>query len=201
MDTIRQVVAILLVVGLPPAVSYWFLVHPLVGLWRRIGPRWAYGVIVTAWALQAGFLFVMRGALLGRDRGARGPLIAVGLVLYLASIALTVLCKRQLRASVLSGVPEVSAAAGPGRLLQEGVFAVIRHPRYASVILGTTGLAMVVNYSGVYAVVGISLVALWPVIVLEERELGHRFGTAYEEYRRRTPALLPRRFPRTAPKP
>jgi protein-S-isoprenylcysteine O-methyltransferase Ste14 len=192
MDTARRVLAILLIVGTPPAITFWLLVHPLADFWRRLGPRLAYALLAAAGIVLAGLLFLLRDRLLGRDLGTSVPLIAVGTALYAGSMWLSVLCRRQLRTSVFAGGPELSPRAYPGRLLQEGVYALIRHPRYASVIIGTSGVALAANHAGAYLVLGISLLLLWPVILLEERELAARFGPEYEVYRRRTPALLPR---------
>ncbi|MGH9579834.1 MAG: methyltransferase family protein [Terriglobales bacterium] len=55
----------------------------------------------------------------------------------------------------------------------------------------TAGSGLVVCYA-------LSLFAIatgWVMIVLEERELERRFGDAYREYKRRTPALVPRIAP------
>ena len=71
----------------------------------------------------------------------------------------------------------------------------IRHPRYLSVIIGTAGFAMFVNYVGGYFVVLASIPALYLVVIFEERELVLRFGAAYEQYRSRVPAFFPS-FPR-----
>ena len=35
MDQVRYVVAVLLVVFTPPAMLFWFVVHPFTGFWRR----------------------------------------------------------------------------------------------------------------------------------------------------------------------
>jgi len=192
METARRIVAVLLVVAMPPAVTFWLLVHPLASVWRRLAPGLAYTALGVWWTTQIGLLVLVRDTLVGRDLGTRWPLIAGGALLYAGSIWLEVLCRRQLRASAFVGVPEIVRTAYPGRMLHEGVYAVIRHPRYASVVLGTLGIALAVNYLGAYVVLGISLLLLWSVIVLEERELVARFGAEYEAYRRRTPALLPR---------
>src|SRR3990172_2057026 len=45
MDTVRRILGVLLIVGLPPAVLYWLMVHPFVGFWRRVGPRVTYTVV------------------------------------------------------------------------------------------------------------------------------------------------------------
>jgi protein-S-isoprenylcysteine O-methyltransferase Ste14 len=192
METTRRVFAILLVVGVPPAVTFWLLAHPLAAFWRRLGAGWAYTLLAGAWLPQAGLLFFFRNSLVGRDLGTSWPLIVIGALLYVGSIWLSVLCRRHLRLNAFVGGPELSPRAYPGRLLQDGPYARIRHPRYASVIVGTSGFALAANHAGAYVVVGISLLLLWPVILLEERELAARFGPEYEAYRRRTPALLPR---------
>ncbi len=192
MDTARRIAAILLVVTVPPAVAYWLVAHPLAALWRRLGNGWTIAALAVAWIAMAVPLFFLRGSLLGRDLGTSWPLILVGALLYGGAAWLSMLSKRQLRMRILAGVPELSSRAYPGRLLQDGAYRVIRHPRYASVILGTMGFALAANYAGAYVVVALSLLLLWPVILLEERELSARFGPEYDAYRQRTPALLPR---------
>lgn len=167
------------------------MVHAFVRVWRRVGPWVTYIVVAVFFAGMCAALFHWRGYLLGRDLGTLWGLIGGGVVLYLASAWLSLLARKQLDLRTFAGLPEVSAAH-PGRLLTEGVYGVIRHPRYASVVLGVTGFAMAVNFLGVYLVVLGSLLVLVPVTVLEERELGRRFGEEYHAYRRRVPALIPR---------
>jgi len=191
MDTVRRILGVLLIVGLPPAVLYWLIVHPFVGFWRRVGPRVTYSVVAILFAGMCLALFTGRGYLLGRDLGTRWGLIGMGVVWYLASAWVSLLARKQLDLRTFAGLPEVSPAH-PGRLLTEGVYGVIRHPRYVSVVLGVTGLALAVNFLGVYLVVLGSMLALIPVTVLEGRELARRFGKEYQAYRRRVPAWIPR---------
>jgi protein-S-isoprenylcysteine O-methyltransferase Ste14 len=196
MDTARRVIGILLVVGMPPAIAFWLVIHPFARWWRRVDVRVTYALLAV---LMTGFgvlLFAFRGPLRGRDLDTNWWLVCIGGVLYLASVAVSLLCRTQLSMKTFAGVPEVSRAAFPGQLLQDGIYGVIRHPRYLSVILGTVGLALIVNYLGAYIVVVVSLIGLWPLIILEERELISRFGPAYTAYRSRLPALVPR-FRRT----
>jgi len=79
-----------------------------------------------------------------------------------------------------------------GKLLREGVYGVVRHPRYLSAGIGMIANALIVNYLGVYVL----LIAVVPpgylMLVLEERELLGRFGDAYREYQRDVPRLIPR---------
>jgi protein-S-isoprenylcysteine O-methyltransferase Ste14 len=192
MDTARRVIGILLVVGMPPAIAFWLVIHPFARWWRRVDVRVTYALLAVLMTGLGVLLFAVREPLLGRDLGTNWLLVGIGGVLYLMSIAASALCRRHLNLKMFAGVPEVSGADYPGRLLQEGIYGVIRHPRYLSVILGTIGLALIVDYLGVYVVVVVSLIGLWPLIVLEERELASRFGQAYTAYRSRLPALVPR---------
>jgi protein-S-isoprenylcysteine O-methyltransferase Ste14 len=190
MDTALRVLGILLIVTMPPAVIHWLIVHPLVAIWRRVPPWVTYGVLVLLLIGSGGAALAWPHRLLGRDFGTRWPLLALGLALYAASVWVSLLARRQLDFRTLAGIPEVTAR--PGRLLTEGAYG-IRHPRYASVILGWIGCALMVNYLGVYLITLASLLMLIPVIAFEDRELAARFGSDYLAYRRRVPALLPRR--------
>ncbi len=192
MDTARRVLGILLVVGMPPAIAFWLVVHPFARWWRQLDVRVTYALLIAFMTGLGVLLFAVRESLLGRDLGTNWLLIGIGAVLYLMSVAVSLLCRKQLSLKIFAGVPEVSRADFPGQLLQEGIYGVIRHPRYLSVILGTIGLALIVDYLGAYIVVVVSLIGLWPLIILEERELASRFGPAYTAYRSRLPALMPR---------
>jgi len=68
----------------------------------------------------------------------------------------------------------------------------VRHPRYLEILVGFLGWALFCNYLAAYLVWAFLVVALLILIPMEERELVQRFGPAYEEYRRRVPALIPR---------
>ena len=37
MDTARYIVAVLVCIGLPPAIVHWLIIHPFVGFWRKRG--------------------------------------------------------------------------------------------------------------------------------------------------------------------
>ena len=55
--------------------------------------------------------------------------------------------------------------------------------------------SLIANYAGLYVLTVLSVLALYAIVLLEERELRERFGSAYEEYARSVPRFLPR--PRT----
>jgi protein-S-isoprenylcysteine O-methyltransferase Ste14 len=66
-------------------------------------------------------------------------------------------------------------------LVTDGIYRYVRNPSYLGALLGFAGWALIFRSS-----VGLLLVGLgiWPLLASE-------FGTAYEEYRRRTWRLLP----------
>ncbi|HWP00391.1 MAG TPA: isoprenylcysteine carboxylmethyltransferase family protein [Methylococcus sp.] len=89
-------------------------------------------------------------------------------------------------------MPELAPARYPQRLLTEGPYARIRHPRYVQFMLALLGYALIANYLTVYAVVLVWLAGLYGIVVLEEKELRARFGEEYIEYARRVPRFIPR---------
>lgn len=192
MDQVRYVLGVMLVVGVPPAVLYWFIIHPLAAFWRKMGTTFSY-IVVGAVCGGAGYeLFVFRDAVLGTDLGTNWILFLPGVLLYGASAWISLETRKQLSVRTFAGLPEIGGDGSGGTLLTEGVYGVIRHPRYLSVVIGTAGFALVVNFLGAYLMVAASVPALYCVVLLEERELSQRFGAEYQEYRARVPAIFPR---------
>jgi protein-S-isoprenylcysteine O-methyltransferase Ste14 len=183
-------IAVLLVVSLPPAVLYWYIIHPLARFWRRVGPWVTFPVVIVCCVAFGVALYRSREALLGEWHGYRWPLVAIGLALYALAIWLEIQCRRHLRFSILAGAPEVGR--DPGRLLEEGIYRYSRNPRYLSVIFGVGAWALILNYSGIYVLAVLQIPALYLVILLEERELQTRFGSEFTRYKGKVPRLIPR---------
>jgi len=192
LDGFRYVVGVLAALSLPPSIAYWLVIHPFVGFWRRLGPKPAFAIIWAGFVAGIYGCWLIRGALLGRDLGTNGWLIAPGLLLYLAAARVSREATRHLNLRMLIGLPEVATANRPGKLLSQGIYARIRHPRYAAYLLGALGLALIVNYSGLYLMAILLFPALHLVAVIEERELRHRFGDAWVAYSAAVPRLIPR---------
>jgi protein-S-isoprenylcysteine O-methyltransferase Ste14 len=191
MDTARYVIGVLLVVGLPPGLAWWFVVHPFVTFWRRVGARRTLGVVTVAALAGVAGLFVVRDELLMTDLGTHTPLLAVAAVLLVATVWIATLRRRHLTFRILAGLPELEDGGEPGELLDEGIYARIRHPRYVEVVLASWTYAVFANYLGAYVVAAITIPLLHLIVLLEERELVARFGARYEEYRSRVPRYVP----------
>lgn len=193
LNSIRYWVGILLLVGLPPGLIVWFIIHPLARFWRRLGPGWTYGILAVPVAgLMAG-LIVYRNLLMSRDFGTSYPLFALAAVCVLGAVVIAVKRKKHLTSRILAGIPELSRSGKPGKLLTEGIYSRIRHPRYVEAVLGVLGYAFFANHLGTYVVFVLCIPAIYLIVVLEERELRDRFGSAYDEYSRRVPRFVPRR--------
>ncbi len=85
-------------------------------------------------------------------------------------------------------------------LVVSGPYAWVRHPIYTGLLAGFIGSALARGeWRGALALL-IAWLALWRKYRLEERWMTERFGAAYVDYRRRTPALVPfLRRPGSAP--
>jgi len=191
-DTVRYVIALVLLVTGPGAALFWFPIHPFAAFWRRVGAGWGYLVGFGVYMLSAVVLTVIRRPLLAIEFGTNRIALVSGLLLVVAAAILRRIWHRQLKLRTLFGLPELSPGRHPQPLLTEGAYAHIRHPRYLEVLLAFLGYALVANYLAAYAVVLFLALSFVVLIPMEERELAERYGTAYEEYRRRVPALVPR---------
>lgn len=192
MSRIRYIFAVLTVVGVPPAFAWWFVVHPFIRFWRRVGVRATFVVmtlLMLGWLVG---LFRIRAGLVGADLGTHWGLVGVAVVLVIGSSWIALKRRKYLTVRTLAGVPELQRDGRGGALLTEGPYRLIRHPRYVEVALGTLAYAAFANYAGAWIVALATIPLLHVVVVLEERELAQRFGEEYEEYRARVPRYVPR---------
>jgi protein-S-isoprenylcysteine O-methyltransferase Ste14 len=196
MDTARYVVALILLLGLPPGLLLWFFIHPLASFWRRLGPVWTYTILaVPTFALMAG-VYMAREWLLARDLGTSYPLIVFSVLTWTVVAVIAIKRKKHLSFGILSGLPEVSEKQYPGKLLKEGIYGKVRHPRHVEVILAVLAYALFANYSITYIAFFLTVPVVYLIVVLEERELRRRFGLEYEEYSRQVPRFVPKRWKR-----
>jgi len=140
-----------------------------------------------------GVLYRFRRPLLGADLGTNWILIGIAGVFYAIMMWLEFQYWRHLSIATLIGVTELSQTGNEtGKLLLDGIYARLRHPRYASAGLGVIGNVLVINYLGLYILLlMVILLGSW-LLALEERELVGRFGDAYRQYQREVPQLIPR---------
>ena len=193
MSTARYVIAVLLVISLPPAIVWWYVIHPFVGFWRKIGKPITYTVMTVLFLGSVVGLFAVRDTLVLTDLGTSWIMVGVAAALIIPAIWLAILRAKYLSFGILAGVPELDADGSGGKLLNQGIYAVIRHPRYVEIALGTLAYAAFANYLGGYILALLTIPGIHAVVVMEEKELAERFGEEYEAYRASVPRYIPTR--------
>lgn len=192
-DRVRYCLGVLNVVVLPPGLLFWLVIHPWARAWRRLGPMRTYLIVLPPVVALGAVLFRVRGRLLGVDLGMNGSLISIALVLYSVMTWLELQYWRQLSIPTLIGIPELSRGEhGKGKLLKDGVYGAVRHPRYLSAGIGVVANALIINHVGMYALILLLFPAGFVMLLFEERELVGRFGEQYRQYQREVPQVLPR---------
>ncbi len=197
MDSLRYLIAVILIVAIPAAIVYWLLIHPLVRLWRRLGIGRSYAVICTAIAGVMVGMFQAQDRLLAKDWGTRFPLVFLGLICLAFAGWLLKTLRKKLPTRVLIGMPELTPDRTAAAPITDGIYARIRHPRYVQMTLALLGYALIANYPTAYGAFLLWCAGIYAVVLLEERELRARFGKAYREYCRRVPRFVPRFGKRT----
>ncbi len=190
MASVRQFIAVMLLLTLPSAIGLWCAIHPLARAWRRIGATATYLVLsIPAFGL-GWLLWERRASLIGTDFGTQPGLLVLGAVAAVAGGWIARQRRRHLTQRILVGVPELSAT-DKGHLLSEGIYAKVRNPRYIEFMLFVLAYACVANFSGTWLLVLLSVPAMHVIVLLEESELRDRFGSEYHDYCRRVPRWRP----------
>lgn len=192
MDTARYIAGCLIMISLPPSMAWWFVIHPFVHVWRRVGAELTLIVGITLMFVSMIPLFWVRDALLMSDLGTNWTMVAVAGVLVVGASWIGLKRKKFLTMRILMGVPELEQGGKGGTLLREGPYSVIRNPRYIEMILGVFAYAAFSNYVGTYLLALASVPVIHLIVILEEAELRDRFGEEYESYIVNVPRYLPR---------
>ena len=191
----RYGVALVLVVTVPTIMVYWFSVHSLIRFWRRVGLGLTLTTHLILYIALAGTVIHWRRTLLQWDLGTQPVLIAIALAIGVVAVAMRRSIARHLKPRIQLGFPEIAPAQFASRLLTEGIFSRIRHPRYVNMFLAVLSFSLIANYLMGYVVVGVFAAELFGVVLLEEKELRERFGREYEAYMQRVPRFIPRLRP------
>ena len=189
MDEFRYFLGLVLIVIMPVVITFWVVIHGGSKQWRKRSPEMAYSfagfyilvVILLAWSYRI--------SLLGADLGFNLLLFVIGTLIYIASFVLWKPVKKHLDFKTFAGVPEVTDQKI--ELIQDGPFAIVRHPRYLMVAIGVAGWCLMSNYAGAYLIGLLSIAGLFLIVWLEERDLVMRFGDEYRAYQKQVPQIIP----------
>jgi len=171
--------------------AYWLLIHSRAEYWRsRRGAR--FRILVPLWLaiwLAAGAITSPWRHVLLYDTpiswlGAL-PFFAAGFYLYHRGRA-------RFSFAQLIGRPEVQGEGFEQRLVTSGIRARVRHPVYLGHLCELIGWSLGTGLAVVYLLTVLAVITGAIMIRREDDELERRFGEAYRQYRRSTPAVIPR---------
>lgn len=180
------IAAIVLFMQLPIPL-YWFVLHPAKDFWRMRGNFTYLVALAVSWLPVSILLFVYQRELLRSGWPATWRFV-VGLTLIGLEVWMFLRVKRDLGGARLVGATEIS---GGGQIEQAGIYARIRHPRYAGSFLALIGACLIAGTVATWTIVVIWSILMSLAIGMEERELRARFGNSYQEYCRRVPRFIP----------
>jgi protein-S-isoprenylcysteine O-methyltransferase Ste14 len=172
---------------------FWLAIHPFTRFWSR-QQRSAFRYLVPFW------LVVILAALLATYPLFPKQLYSTWIALIPAAVLAVLAIKlyrgisSDFRRDQVIGQAELEPAKHEQRLVTTGLHARLRHPFYLAHLLMLLAWTVGSGLAALYVMTAVAIVSGAFMIWLEERELDHRFGEQYREYRRRVPALLP--FPR-----
>jgi protein-S-isoprenylcysteine O-methyltransferase Ste14 len=192
MDAFRYYLTLLVVMGVPGAFVFWFSIHPFVTFWRKAGVRWTYAVHIGLLLSVAAVAFRLRDVLLEHEFGTQPVLIAGAVAVYIVAFLVAFQRRKGLSNQQLVGLPELAPGRPDNRLVTEGIYSRVRHPRYLELLLLMVGHALLTNYLASYVALGVCLAGFPLVIWMEEKELRVRFGRDHELYCARVPRLIPK---------
>lgn len=173
-----------------PIPFFWLGVHPFVHFWRR-NPGNVYRIVAPLMWIAGGWLLIVkRRVLLGSSETPQWA-VAIGLTLIAVDIMMLFLVYRELGGSRLVGQAELKTVR---KLHTTGLYACMRHPRYAAMISGVFGACLMAGTTLLWVVAALWLIAALAAVRFEEREMRARFRGEYDEYARRVPGLLPFRL-------
>ncbi|HXP78475.1 MAG TPA: isoprenylcysteine carboxylmethyltransferase family protein [Verrucomicrobiae bacterium] len=173
-----------------PIPIYWLILHPFNSFWRSHVRAAFWFAGLTAWTCGGVVLWSFRHELLAATRPSWFA-IGAGFALIAIEGYLFVRVERELGSRRLVGHAELT---GTGEMFSGGIYARVRHPRYAGMFCAVSGAALLAGTPLLWAVLVIWCPFALMVIRLEEKELAARFGPDYEAYRERVPAFLPFRM-------
>ena len=113
-----------------------------------------------------------------------------GVILIAAGLGFSVWARQHLGRN-WSGTVQVKLEH---QLICDGPYRFLRHPIYTGILVAFLGTALEIgHWCGLLAVL-IAGGSFWRMLTLEERFMRETFGSAYNEYRARTAALIPYLF-------
>lgn len=191
MEIARYWVGVGMVSFAPAAILFWFSVHPFIAFWRHAGAKITLAVHGAGMFVVVGTLISHRDVLMRGDLGTSYVFAGFAVVLVTVSGVMRYFQNKVLPITALMGIWEFDPAGTESKLVLDGPYARIRHPRYVQLLIACGGYTLFANYMACYVVLLLTVIGVGIVIPFEERELIARFGEAYRRYMEATPRFVP----------
>ena len=169
---------------------FWFVFHPALGYWRRVGNR-SLWVALPVWGIFALSIILARHELFA-SRFERNALTWVmGGVLFGVAGWLEVQTHRTFGWRRLAGLPEINPRHRLCGVVRTGIYARVRHPRYLQYMLMILSMALLTGALPIFLLAFLNILVYQILAPLEERKLLDQYGSQYEDYRRSVPRFVP----------
>ena len=116
----------------------------------------------------------------------------LGTVFLAVSLWVLARVHREFSLKKLAGLPELNPRHPLRGIVKSGIYAHLRHPRYADLMLGFIAFGLLTGAEGIFLLAFVTVLLYLIVAPLEERELREQYGSAYEVYACTVPRFLPR---------
>jgi protein-S-isoprenylcysteine O-methyltransferase Ste14 len=171
---------------------FWLLVHPFADFWRRHSGRAYAAFALLLWLSFEGVFWMTRAFWFHQTFTRSWQFWLLGAALIAVEPLMVSKVEGQLSSPILVGWAERDPRQFPPRVVDTGIYARLRHPRYVAAMSALLGLAV---FSGSLRLVELSALSIpvyWLLTEEEERELLARIGEPFREYRARVPRFFPR---------
>ena len=173
-----------------PVPIYWLLIHPAVGFWRRIGYR-SFWIALPVWIVMGVPLVLMENFLFLHRFPRNAATYGLGTALLALSFWVSRRVHQKFSLKKLAGLPELNPAHSQRGIIDTGIYARVRHPRYANIVLGFIAFGLLTGGAGIFLLAIVTFLMYLIVTPLEERELREQYGSEYEAYASTVPRFLP----------
>ena len=169
---------------------FWFVFHPAINYWRRLGNR-SFWVALPVWLIFAVGIIASRDILLTHRLERNVLTWIVGGVLFFAASWLDVQTRHAFGWRRLAGLPEVNVRHPLCGVVRTGIYGRVRHPRYLLYMLMILSMAFLTGAPAIFLLAFVNILLYQILAPLEERKLLDQYGCQYEDYRRSVPRFVP----------
>jgi len=151
-----DILGLILLIAIFPIPFFWFLIHPAISFWRRVGTR-PYLIALPVWG-GLGTLLVSEQRWVFAGRIPRSAWMwAVGAGLFFLAIWLEIKRRRTFSPQLLLGIPELKPGHPAGALIRSGVYGYVRHPRYLECMMTLLAFAALTGSVGYFSLAILSV--------------------------------------------